>query len=47
MAVIKVFDAKGVKTLILAGNAMEQDYDPIDEMDETDEIINSMEPLDE
>lgn len=28
MAVIKIFDSVGVKTLVLMGNAMEQDYDP-------------------
>lgn len=42
MAVIKVFDSVGVKTLSLMGNAMEQEYDPIDEMDETDDLINSL-----
>ena len=31
MAVIKVFDSKGVKTLELMGNAMEQEYDDLDE----------------
>lgn len=47
MATVKVFDSLGVKTLILMGNAMDQDYDPIEEMDETDDIINSMEPMEE
>lgn len=32
MAVIKVFDAKGVKTLVLSGNAQEQPYDPVEEV---------------
>lgn len=27
MAVIKVFDSKGVKTIVIQGNAMEQPYD--------------------
>lgn len=27
MAVIKIFDSKGVKTIIIQGNAMEQPYD--------------------
>lgn len=31
MAVIKVFDSKGVKTVVLMGNINEQDYDPLDE----------------
>ena len=31
MAVIKVFDSKGVKTVVLMGNVLEQDYDPIEE----------------
>lgn len=28
MAVIKVFDSKGVKTVELMGNVSEQEYDP-------------------
>lgn len=31
MAVIKVFDSNGVKTLVLSGNAQEQPYDPVEE----------------
>lgn len=33
MAVIKIFDSKGVKTVALMGNVNEQDYDPIPEED--------------
>lgn len=34
MAVIKVFDAKGVKTVQMMGNLNEQDYEtPVVEMD--------------
>lgn len=32
MAVVKVFDAVGVKTLVLSGNAQEQPYDPVEEV---------------
>ena len=35
MAVIKVFDSNGVKTVLLMGNINEQDYDEI-----SDEEIN-------
>lgn len=42
MAVIRVFDSVGVKTVQLMGNLNEQDYDDIDEMDETDDLINSL-----
>lgn len=31
MAVIKIFDSKGVKTVILMGNSTEQDYDLIED----------------
>lgn len=31
MAVIKVFDSKGVKTVLLMGNLEEQPYDPVEE----------------
>lgn len=31
MAVIKVFDSKGVKTVVLMGNILEQDYDPVED----------------
>lgn len=37
MAVVKVFDSVGVKTLILMGNAQEQPYDEL-----TDEEINEI-----
>lgn len=42
MAVIKVFDSNGVKTVQMMGNLSEQEYDPIEEMDETDDLINSL-----
>lgn len=35
MAVIKVFDSKGVKTVVLMGNLEEQPYDEV-----TDDDIN-------
>lgn len=41
MAVIKIFDSVGVKTVVLMGNVMEQPYDEeID--DDMDDIINLM-----
>lgn len=36
MAVVKVFDSIGIKTLELMGNAMEQPYDPVEEADESE-----------
>lgn len=37
MAVVKVFDSVGVKTLELMGNAMEQAYDAPEEDEEQEE----------
>lgn len=34
MAVIKVFDSKGVKTVVLMGNVGEQPYDVLEEENE-------------
>lgn len=34
MAVIKIFDCNGVKTVEMLGNANEQDYDPVTDDDE-------------
>lgn len=31
MAVVKIFDSKGVKTVVLMGNVSEQPYDPVPE----------------
>lgn len=42
MAVVKVFDSVGVKTVQMMGNLNEQEYDSIEEMDEEDDIINSL-----
>lgn len=39
MAVIKVFDSKGVKTVVMLGNLSEQDYDPVEE-----ELIEEEDP---
>lgn len=36
MAVIKVFDSVGVKTLVLMGNAIEQPYDAVEEENESE-----------
>lgn len=38
MAVIKVFDSKGVKTVVLMGNVNEQDYDSLDEEIDADPV---------
>lgn len=41
MAIIKIFDSVGVKTVVLMGNLEEQPYDEqID--DDMDDIINQM-----
>lgn len=41
MAVIKVFDSIGVKTVELMGNMSEQDYDEfVDEPESLDDLIN-------
>lgn len=40
MAVIKVFDSVGVKTLFLMGNAEEQPYDALEEDEEQEEDDN-------
>lgn len=42
MAVIKVFDSKGVKTIVLMGNVLEQDYDPVPE----EEIVGAPDDTD-
>lgn len=39
MAVIKVFDSNGVKTVKLMGNLNEQDYDPVEEDDADTETV--------
>lgn len=44
MAVIKVFDSKGVKTVELMSNSLEQPYD---EMSEDDEINDVAEETDD
>lgn len=35
MAVVKIFDSHGCKTLVLAGNSDEQEYDPIEEIEDS------------
>lgn len=33
MAVVKIFDSRGIKTLVLAGNSDEQEYDELEKED--------------